>query len=176
MADNTAAAQEAMNHTAMTHAATARNAAPGAGLAHGFQDADDVLPTYHIEAQTSLVERPLRSLKFGEAFGVLDFYGDIGVQPGPEGLYFQDTRYLSRLEVTVEGQRPLMLSSVMQDDNGALSVDMTTPTSASTPTTRPRSPARRSRSSAPISCSAAPATTGSACARSIPSTAACASP
>ncbi|MGT2482056.1 glycogen debranching N-terminal domain-containing protein [Methylobacterium oryzae CBMB20] len=70
---------------------------------------------------------PLRSLKFGEAFGVLDSYGDIGVQPGPEGLYFQDTRYLSRLEVTVEGQRPLMLSSVMQDDNGALSVDMTTP-------------------------------------------------
>ena len=96
-------------------------------LGRGFQDADEVLPTYHIEAQTSLVERPLRSLKFGEAFGVLDSYGDIGVQPGPEGLYFQDTRYLSRLEVKIEGQRPLMLSSVMQDDNGALSVDMTTP-------------------------------------------------
>ena len=93
----------------------------------GFQDADEVLPPYHIEAQTSLTERPLRALKFGEAFGVLDSYGDIGVQPGPEGLYFQDTRYLSRLEFTVEGQRPLMLSSVMQDDNGALSVDMTTP-------------------------------------------------
>ena len=93
----------------------------------GFQDADEVLPPYHIEAQTSLVERPLRSLKFGEAFAVLDSYGDIGVQPGPEGLYFQDTRYLSRLEFTVEDQRPLMLSSVMQDDNGALSVDMTTP-------------------------------------------------
>lgn len=93
----------------------------------GFQDADEVLPPYHIEAQTSLTERPLRSLKYGESFGVLDSYGDIGVQPGPEGLYFQDTRYLSRLEFTVEGQRPLMLSSVMQDDNGALSVDMTTP-------------------------------------------------
>ncbi|GJE60211.1 amylo-alpha-1,6-glucosidase [Methylobacterium trifolii] len=98
-----------------------------AALAHGFQDADEVLPPYHIEAQTSLVDRPLRSLKFGEAFAVLDSFGDIGVLPGPEGLYFQDTRYLSRLEFTVEGQRPLMLSSVMQDDNGALSVDMTTP-------------------------------------------------
>src|SRR4051812_37447601 len=94
---------------------------------HGFQDADEVLPQYHIEAQTSLVDRPLRSLKFGEAFAVLDSFGDIGVQPGPEGLYFQDTRYLSRLHFTIEGQRPLMLSSVMQDDNGALSVDMTTP-------------------------------------------------
>ncbi|MBX9932402.1 MAG: amylo-alpha-1,6-glucosidase [Methylobacterium sp.] len=97
------------------------------GGTRGFQDADDVLPQYHIEAQTSLVERPLRSLKYGEAFAVLDSYGDIGVLPGPEGLYFQDTRYLSRLHFTIEDQRPLLLSSVMQDDNGALSVDMTTP-------------------------------------------------
>ncbi|CAA2100054.1 hypothetical protein MBUL_00478 [Methylobacterium bullatum] len=97
------------------------------GLGQGFQDADEVLPQYHIEAQTSLVERPLRSLKYGEAFAVLDSYGDIGVLPGPEGLYFQDTRYLSRLGFTIEDQRPLLLSSVMQDDNGALSVDMTTP-------------------------------------------------
>ncbi len=117
----------AAENTAAAHDATARTAASAGKVALGFQDADDVLPPYHIEAQTSLVERPLRSLKFGEAFGVLDSYGDIGVQPGPEGLYFQDTRYLSRLELTVEGQRPLMLSSVMQDDNGALSVDMTTP-------------------------------------------------
>ncbi len=88
---------------------TAENTAMEASssvLGVGFQDADEVLPTYHIEAQTSLVERPLRSLKFGEAFGVLDSYGDIGVLPGPEGLYFQDTRYLSRLEVKIEGQRP----------------------------------------------------------------------
>jgi glycogen debranching enzyme len=88
---------------------------------------DEALPQYHIEAQTSLVERPLRSLKHGDAFAVLDSYGDIGVFPGPEGLYFQDTRFLSRLELTVEGQRPLLLGSVIQDDNGALSVDMTTP-------------------------------------------------
>ena len=94
---------------------------------YGFQNADDALPQYHIEAQTSLTERPLRSLKYGEAFAVLDNYGDIGVYPGPEGIYFQDTRYLSRLAFTVEGERPLLLSSVMQDDNGALSVDMTTP-------------------------------------------------
>lgn len=92
------------------HDATARTQGGTVSVAPGFQDADDVLPTYHIEAHTSLVERPLRALKFGEAFGVLDSYGDIGVQPGPEGLYFQDTRYLSRLELTVEGQRPLMLS------------------------------------------------------------------
>src|SRR5689334_20130200 len=80
----------------------------------GFQDADEALPQYHIEAQASLVERPLRALKYGEAFAVLDSYGDIGWYPGPEGLYFQDTRYLSRLALTIEDERPMMLSSAMQ--------------------------------------------------------------
>ena len=112
---------------ANTSTATTQDGSSANGLGQGFQDADAVLPQYHIEAQTSLVERPLRSLKYGEAFAVLDSYGDIGVLPGPEGLYFQDTRYLSRLGFTIEEQRPLLLSSVMQDDNGALSVDMTTP-------------------------------------------------
>ncbi|MHC2018312.1 amylo-alpha-1,6-glucosidase [Methylobacterium sp. CM6247] len=112
---------------ANTSTATTQDGSSANGLGQGFQDADAVLPQYHIEAQTSLVERPLRSLKYGEAFAVLDSYGDIGVLPGPEGLYFQDTRYLSRLGFTIEDQRPLLLSSVMQDDNGALSVDMTTP-------------------------------------------------
>ena len=93
----------------------------------GFQDADEALPQYHIEAQASLVERPLRALKYGEAFAVLDSYGDIGWYPGADGLYFQDTRYLSRLALTIEDERPMMLSSAIQDDNGALSVDLTTP-------------------------------------------------
>jgi glycogen debranching enzyme len=93
----------------------------------GLLDADENLPQYHIEAQASLVDRPLRALKYGEAFAVLDSYGDIGWHPGPEGLYFQDTRYLSRLALTIEDERPMMLSSSIQDDNGALSVDLTTP-------------------------------------------------
>ncbi len=84
-------------------------------------------PEYHIETQTSLVERSLRSLKHGNAFAVIDSYGDIGLIEGPEGLFFEDTRFLSRLQLTVEGQRPLLLGSVMQDDNAALSVDLTTP-------------------------------------------------
>ena len=93
----------------------------------GLLDADENLPQYHIEAQASLVDRPLRALKYGEAFAVLDSYGDIGWTPGPEGLYFQDTRYLSRLALTIEDERPMMLSSAIQDDNGSLSVDLTTP-------------------------------------------------
>ncbi|MEH3145532.1 MAG: amylo-alpha-1,6-glucosidase [Methylobacterium frigidaeris] len=106
----------------MTETATALAPSPVPGA-----PSDENLPQYHIEAQHSLIERPLRSLKHGDAFAVLDSYGDIGVFPGPEGLYFQDTRFLSRLQLTVEGQRPMLLGSVIQDDNGALSVDLTTP-------------------------------------------------
>ncbi|HVV95119.1 MAG TPA: amylo-alpha-1,6-glucosidase [Hyphomicrobiales bacterium] len=74
----------------------------------------------------SLVERAVRTLKHGDAFAVLDSHGDAGIVPGtPEGLFFRDTRYLSRFELLIQGKRPQLLSSVLQDDNAALVVDLT---------------------------------------------------
>ncbi|WOJ91344.1 amylo-alpha-1,6-glucosidase [Methylocapsa polymorpha] len=91
-------------------------------------DAAVELPQHYIETETSLVQRALRSLKHDNAFAVFDDYGDIGVAgPGPEGLYFNDTRFLSWCELRFEGKRPLLLSSVVQDDNAALSVDLANP-------------------------------------------------
>ncbi|MDF2973578.1 MAG: amylo-alpha,6-glucosidase, partial [Microvirga sp.] len=51
-------------------------------------DADvNLWSEYEIETDTSLVDRPLRTLKHGDAFAVLDSFGDIGtVQNTPEGL------------------------------------------------------------------------------------------
>jgi glycogen debranching enzyme len=90
----------------------------------------DPLPDYHIEAQTSLVERVLRTLKEGDSFAVLDSYGDIGTfGETPEGLFHRDTRYLSLFEMRIDGKRPLLLGSVIQDDNASLSVDLTNPDS-----------------------------------------------
>jgi glycogen debranching enzyme len=86
------------------------------------------LPHHYIEAETSLVQRALRSLKHGDAFAVFDEYGDIGhARDGPEGIYFNDTRFLSWHELRFEGKRPLLLSSVVQDDNAALSVHLANP-------------------------------------------------
>ncbi|MHB8884844.1 MAG: amylo-alpha-1,6-glucosidase [Methylovirgula sp.] len=83
---------------------------------------------YYIEPQTSLVERPLRTLKYNEMFAVLDSYGDIGVGPeGPEGLFVRDTRYLSKFDVRFEGKRPLLLGSVVEDNNASLSANSTNP-------------------------------------------------
>lgn len=81
-----------------------------------------------LDAHPSLVERPLRTLKSGNAFAVLDSYGDIGITPNTsEGLFCNDTRHLSRLRLYFEGKRPLILCSVIQDDNTALTVDLANP-------------------------------------------------
>ena len=86
------------------------------------------LPQHYIEIEGSLVQRRLRNLKHGDAFAVFDEYGDIGViGAGPEGLYFNDMRFLSWYGLRIEGQRPLLLSSVVQDDNAALTVNLTNP-------------------------------------------------
>lgn len=89
------------------------------------RDAAVELPQHYIETETSLVQRALRTLKHGDAFAVFDDYGDIGVaRAGAEGFYFNDTRFLSWFELRFEGMRPLLLSSVVQDDNAALSVSL----------------------------------------------------
>lgn len=81
---------------------------------------------YHIEATESLVERTLRTLKHDDLFGVFDQQGNIsGGQAAPDGLYFADTRFLSRFQLTLGGVDPLQLGSVLLDDNGAMVVDAT---------------------------------------------------
>jgi len=83
---------------------------------------------YEIEAKTSLTDRVLRNLKHGDAFAVLDTFGDIGMlSDTAEGLYYRDTRFLSHLELRVEGKRPLLLSSAVHQDKAALSVELTNP-------------------------------------------------
>jgi glycogen debranching enzyme len=81
-----------------------------------------------IKATTSLVDRALRNLKHGHAFAVLDSFGDVGsVADTPEGVFYRDTRHLSRSLLTLNGLRPLLLSSTAHDDKTAVSVDLTNP-------------------------------------------------
>lgn len=96
---------------------------------HEHEKADAVgVAEFYVETPLSLVERVLHSLKDGDCFAVLDSNGDIGAIAGtPEGLFFRDTRYLSRFELRFNGLRPLLLGSVLQDDHAALSVDATNP-------------------------------------------------
>ena len=89
---------------------------------------DDDGAQFQIGAATSLQERRPRTLKHGDCFAVYDANGDINSAPGsPDGLYFRDTRHLSKLHLSLNGVRPLLLSSGLRDDNAALICDLTNP-------------------------------------------------
>ena len=89
-------------------------------------DANSEVPFY-IPA-TGPATRPRRTLKYGDTFIVLDSHGDIGASAGgTDGLFHADTRYLSRLELLLNGLQPLLLGSNLRDDNAWLTVDQTNP-------------------------------------------------
>jgi glycogen debranching enzyme len=88
----------------------------------------DPTAEFYIPASASLLERRPRTLKHGDTFAVFDHYGDIPAAPhSPAGLFHEDTRHLSHLELSLEGHRPLLLSSTLQDDNAVLSADLANP-------------------------------------------------
>src|SRR5262245_35610484 len=89
---------------------------------------DSEISQFYIPAVSSLAERRLRARKHGDTFALFNHYGDIvPVKGAAEGLYHCDTRYLSHLELRLNGQRPLLLSSTVRDDNAVLIVDLTNP-------------------------------------------------
>src|SRR5262249_15835250 len=77
---------------------------------------------------TGPATRPRRALKHDDTFAVLDSHGDIGASAGgSDGLFFCDTRFLSHLELLLNGVQPLLLGSNLRDDNTLLTVDLTNP-------------------------------------------------
>ncbi len=83
---------------------------------------------FFIPATASLQERRPRTLKHGDTFAVFDHNGDALSGVGsPEGLFHRDTRYLSHLYLTINGERPMLLSSTLRDDNATLTCDLTNP-------------------------------------------------
>jgi glycogen debranching enzyme len=83
---------------------------------------------FYILAKSPLADDRTRVLKHDDTFGVVDRYGDI--QPiglGEQGIYHKGTRYLSRLTLEVEDERPMLLSSTIREDNAMLAVDLSNP-------------------------------------------------
>ena len=84
--------------------------------------------TFEISVSESLQERRLRAMKHGDTFAVFDHGGDALGWPGePEGVFHQDTRYLSHFQLMIDRRRPVLLSSTVRDDNAVLSCDLTNP-------------------------------------------------
>ena len=77
---------------------------------------------------TGSPSRPRRTLKHNDTFAVFDSHGDIGASGGaPDGLFASDTRYLSHMELRINGTQPLLLGSAIKDDNLNYYVDLTNP-------------------------------------------------
>ena len=88
----------------------------------------DDISTFYIQATESIQQRWPRTLKQGDTFALFDALGDV-IDPGmtPGGVFHNDTRYLSGMQLLIDGQRPLLLSSSVENDNVILTVDLTNP-------------------------------------------------
>src|SRR5262245_29489144 len=83
---------------------------------------------FYVLATSPLADEDTRVLKQGETFAVFDHYGDIKpVGLGEEGIYHEGTRFLSCLLLELGTDRPLFLSSTVNEDNDLLVVDLTNP-------------------------------------------------
>ncbi len=87
-----------------------------------------VRDAFYIRSSSSRIDVRTRVLKQGDTFAVFDRFGDIDTfGTGELGLYYQDTRFLSRLTLKLGKDRPLLLSSTVREDNAVLAVDSTNP-------------------------------------------------
>src|SRR5207253_2512058 len=91
-------------------------------------DTPDDISTFYIQAKESIQQRWPRTLKQGDTFALFDALGDC-IAPGlsPGGVFHNDTRHLSGVQLLIEGQRPLLLSSTVEGDNVVLTVDLSNP-------------------------------------------------
>jgi glycogen debranching enzyme len=83
---------------------------------------------FYILATAALDPDRTRVLKQGDAFVSVDRFGDLrALGQSADGLFHDGTRFLSRLELRLEGVRPLLLSSSVQADNALFVANLTNP-------------------------------------------------
>jgi glycogen debranching enzyme len=83
---------------------------------------------WETRASESPASERRRMLKQGETFAVFDPLGDIHPQRAQgAGIYHQDTRFLSRQELLIEGRRPLFLDSRVKNDSNLFVAELTNP-------------------------------------------------
>jgi glycogen debranching enzyme len=83
---------------------------------------------WYVLASGSDAQEAPQVLKRDALFACFDRHGDISSWAGPEqGLYAEDTRYLSQLELRLDGTRPLHLNSAVRDDGSVLAVELMNP-------------------------------------------------
>ena len=109
---------------------TLRTNASSPQAARGSESGDETArhQPFEIAAAASLQDVRLLILKHGDTFAVFDSIGDASPDVGTtQGVYYLDTRHLSRLSMILDGARPMLLSSTLRDDNATLTCDLSNP-------------------------------------------------
>ncbi len=92
------------------------------------KDGIEVGDQFYIRASSSLADDRTRVLMCGDTFAIFDRNGDI--QPvglSQQGIFHKEARHLSRLELSLCGVRPILLSSTIREDNLFFAADLTIP-------------------------------------------------
>jgi glycogen debranching enzyme len=85
-----------------------------------------VADEYYVRASSALADDRTRVLKSGDTFLIANRYGDIeALGTSQFGLFHAESRHLSRFRMRLNGLQPLLLSSVVREDNAFLAVDLT---------------------------------------------------
>ncbi len=83
---------------------------------------------YRILTTASTAQERTHVLKSGSTFAVFDHHSDITSAGSREqGLYYKGTRHLSRFELWLGDERPVLLDSIVRKDNTLLTADFANP-------------------------------------------------
>ncbi|HET6957671.1 MAG TPA: amylo-alpha-1,6-glucosidase [Vicinamibacterales bacterium] len=93
-----------------------------------MEEVIQVQDQFYILATASKATERSAVLQHNDTFALFDLYGDVGAFGiSEQGLYHEGTRYLSRFRLRMNGQRPLLLSARVKDDNELFGADLTNP-------------------------------------------------
>ncbi|MEX2336003.1 MAG: glycogen debranching N-terminal domain-containing protein, partial [Fulvivirga sp.] len=88
-------------------------------------DEDD---KYYISADSTYADDRIQVLNHSDTFGIFDRWGNIlPIGKAIRGIYHNDTRYINKMEMKMNGHLPTLLSSAIKEKNEMLSVDLTNP-------------------------------------------------
>jgi glycogen debranching enzyme len=83
---------------------------------------------WYVAATSARTDEAPQVLKHDRTFLLLDRFGDMQVLgPGEQGLYHDDTRFLSYQQLSIDGARPLFLGSTVKEANSLLVVELMNP-------------------------------------------------
>src|ERR1051325_11047274 len=111
-----------------------RLCSPQGGAARGRIADEIIMPSeriqvgndYYLLASSLAPRRPRQLLSHAESFAIFDLAGDIPLTGlDPFGLLHRGTRFLDRFELRVNGNLPILLSSVQSDDGCELVTHLT---------------------------------------------------